>query len=346
MNVHISYKLPKTPDIERELAHLIEKLQKRLQVFRPELVHLKASIEHHSDRVGTTIALNLRLPSGQMAVQQSAPTATAAIKVGSEDLLQQLTKHKELLRNTHHWARRRTDTDMTRWQVPFEETFAAVAVPTVSSEDVRSYVNANLGRLDRFIERELFFRESADQILPDSLSREEVIDEVIARALGDGEKPERLALEPWLYRLALRSVDDLSRREGDGSPSVPLEGWARTPNVRASDEAELQFYQPDESLTEESVIADRRTATPEDIASSDELIALVEIALLGSKPEDREALILHAIEGFTVEEIAAITDRKSDAVRDSIAAARNHVRAVPLLSNRFPGSVMQSTGSD
>ena len=35
----------KTPDIEKEINHLIEKLRKRLQVFRPELVHLKGVIE-------------------------------------------------------------------------------------------------------------------------------------------------------------------------------------------------------------------------------------------------------------------------------------------------------------
>ena len=41
MNVHISYKVRKTPDIEKDINHLVEKLRKRLQVFRPELVHLK-----------------------------------------------------------------------------------------------------------------------------------------------------------------------------------------------------------------------------------------------------------------------------------------------------------------
>jgi len=41
MNVHISYKLPKTPDLEKEFNHQIEKLKRRLQVFRPELVHLR-----------------------------------------------------------------------------------------------------------------------------------------------------------------------------------------------------------------------------------------------------------------------------------------------------------------
>ena len=350
MNVHISYKLPKTPEMEREISHLIEKLQSRLQVFRPELVHLKGSLEHNSERQGTTITLNLRLPSGQMAVQQSASSTTGAIKAGFDDLLQQLKKHKDLLRSTHKWARRGNGRETTVPQVPFESTFAAVTLPTVSAEDVRSYVNVNLGRLDRFIAREIFFRESAVQIPAGSLNKDEVIDEVIARALEDGERPERMALEPWLYRLALRAVDELSRRDGDGAEGVPLESSARKPNVRASDEAELQFHQPDETLTEENVIADRRASTPEDIASSDELIALVQTALLGSKPQDREALILHAMEGFTVEEIAAITDRQSEAVSASIAAARKHVRAAPPLAGRFPEKAsapfLQRTGAD
>jgi hypothetical protein len=44
MNVHFSYKLQRTPDLDREINHGTEKLQKRLQVFRPELVHLKGSL--------------------------------------------------------------------------------------------------------------------------------------------------------------------------------------------------------------------------------------------------------------------------------------------------------------
>ena len=39
MNVHVSYKVSKTPDVEKEINHYVEKLNKRLQVFRPELVH-------------------------------------------------------------------------------------------------------------------------------------------------------------------------------------------------------------------------------------------------------------------------------------------------------------------
>jgi RNA polymerase sigma factor (sigma-70 family) len=340
MNVHISYRDRKTPDIEKDINHLIEKLRKRLQVFRPELVHLKGVVEQNSPREGTTVSLNLRLPSGQMAVQKSALSASSAVKAAFDDLLQQIGKHKDLLRSSHKWQRRRVaDFRPQSPAVAFEDTVAAVRVPTASSDDIRTYVNASLGRLERFVERELFFRETAEEIVPDSITKEEVIDEAIVRALSNGtnggEKPERLALEPWLYRLALRSIDDLSARSPESLLSVHLEESARRQNVRASDEPELQFHQPDETLTRENVIADRRAATPEDIASSDEMVTLVQFALDGANRADREAFILHAIEGCSLDEISVITDRKPDQVRSSIESAREHLRHLVPLASRF-----------
>ena len=249
MNVHIGYKykVHKTPDIEKEISHHLDKLRKRLQVFRPQLIHLKGVIEQNSPREGFIVSLNLRLPSGQMAVQNSASTAPSALKAAFEDLLQQLNKHKAQLRSTHKWPRwRGVENERLNPQVPFEKTLAAVQPPTVSQDDIRSYVNANLGRLERFVERELAYREATDQIPPDSVSKEEVIDEAIARALGDGgEKPERLALEPWLYRLALHAIGDLAAHGFEDLPSIHLEDSARRPNVRASDEHTLRFHQPD-----------------------------------------------------------------------------------------------------
>ena len=111
-------------------------------------------------------------------------------------------------------ARRRSSPGSS--QVPFEQTLAAVQSSTVSAEDIRCYVNANLSRLERFVERELYFREAAEQMAAGFHHQEEVIDEVIAAALGDGgDKPEKLALEPWLYRLAIHAIGDLQARSSD-----------------------------------------------------------------------------------------------------------------------------------
>ena len=339
MNVHVSYRLHKTPAVEKDIQHQVEKLRKRLQVFRPELVHLKGSVEENSPREGTIVSLNLRLPSGQMAVQKSAPTAEAAVKTAFEDLLQQVNKHKELLRSSHKWQRRQNEASQRHApQMPFEKTLAVVYPPTVSAEDVRSYVNVNLSRLERFIEREIYIREVQELIVPDALTKEEVIDETIAAALSDGqEKPERLTLEPWLYRLALNALDELSRTDESNGNAVHLEDSARRRNVKASDEAELQYHQPDESITRETVIADGRVATPEQIFASDEIMRLIASVLrdLGAGP--REAFILYAIEGFGIEEIAAITSVPAEKVLASISAARDHLRKAPGLAREFQG---------
>jgi RNA polymerase sigma factor (sigma-70 family) len=343
MNVHFSYKVSKTPDIEKEINHYVEKLRKRLQVFRPELVHLKGVVEENSPREGFLVSLNLRLPSGQMASQERAPSASAALRSAFDDLLQQLTKHKDLLRNQHRWPRRRRVAEVREEpQVPFEQTLAAVHAPTVSREDISLYINANLQRLQRYVERELRYRESTDQMEADSILVEEVIDEAVATALDDAsEKPEKLALEPWLYRLALRAMDALSTGGRAGEEGVPLQRSARARNVRGSDEAHLQYHQPDEQLIAQDVIPDRSVATPEDIAASDEMVTLIEAALLGATAEQRETFLLYAVEGFTVDEITVITGRKEEEIRRSVAEAREHLRKSVPRGNEFRDKLLQ-----
>ena len=48
---------------------------------------------------GFAVAVNLRLPAGQMAARASAETLHAAIRVAFADLTEQLGKHKEHLRS-------------------------------------------------------------------------------------------------------------------------------------------------------------------------------------------------------------------------------------------------------
>lgn len=346
MNVHVSYKDHKTPDVEQEINNQVEKLRNRLQVFRPELVHLHAGVDHNFGRdSATAVSLNLRLPSGQMAASGLGATAVAAVKSAFDDLQEQLSKHKDRLRAQHKWMHpRRTGRTRPQPQVPFEETIAAVKLPTVSEADISSYVNAKLYRLIRFIERELRYREANGQLEPGLVTREEIIDEAIATALGDEvEKPEKLALEPWLYRLAIRAIDDVVTRNSEPELIVPLHKNAWRPNVLATDEPELQFHQPDETMMAQDNIPDRGAATPEQIAYSDEMVNMVESAMLGARREDREAFLLFAVEGFSPEEIATISDRTVDQVRAAILAARDHLRKALPVPNEFKERLLEQT---
>ncbi len=330
MNVHISYKVPKSPDLEKQINLNIEKLNRRLQVFRPDLIHLHAIVDERPSRAGFDVRLDLRLPSGDIASREEAKVVDAAIKGAFDDLLQQVGKHKDRLRAQHQWPnRRRAGKTREVTQVPFEETLAAVQTASASGEDISTYVNANLPRLQRFVEREVRFRENNGELRPYQLSSREVISEAIANALSREDKPEKLALEPWLYGLALRAMHDLARRGTEDMNSVPLEQSARGRELgwnNGSDEPIMQFHQPDEELTEENLIPNRGVATPEDAAATDEMIRMIEQALVGTKPEDREAFLLFGIEGFTVDELSAISSRPGEAVRGSINSAREHLR--------------------
>jgi len=84
-------------------------------------------------------------------------TVIAAIKAGFEDLKEQLNKHKELLRKQHQchavavaeaWLAR--SPSKTPWRRLTGTNFFG---------DISQYVNVNLPRLKRFIQRELTHRE-------------------------------------------------------------------------------------------------------------------------------------------------------------------------------------------
>jgi DNA-directed RNA polymerase specialized sigma24 family protein/ribosome-associated translation inhibitor RaiA len=347
MNVHVSYKVPKSSDLEQHINQGIEKLNRRLQVFKPDLVNFHAIIEERPARAGFAVRLDLRLPSGDIASRGNADRADAAIKSAFDDLIEQVTKHKDHLRAQHRWPRqRRVGRTRPVPQVPFEETIAAVQPEKVSEEDISSYINANFPRLQRFVERELRFRENNGELRPRQLNPQEVIGEAIANALGQEERPEKLTLEPWLYRLSLRAIRDLAHRDGDGRDTVNLDQPARGNETRlgvGSDEAMLEFHQPDDSVTTESLIPNYGVATPEESAASDEMVELVEMALAGAGKQNREAFLLFSIEGFTVDEIAAISSRPAEDVRKSINAAREHLRKSLPVPDEFKDKLLQHT---
>lgn len=329
MNVHISYKAGKTPEVEREFKHQLEKLARRLQVFRPELVHFHAILElqnGHSARA----SLNLRLPSGQMAAQKSGDTVLAAIKNAFTDLLSQLNKHKELLRGNWNWKRRRASGGRDATDVALEQPTALPQPRTEQAEpenrDVSTWINANLQKLEKFVDRELRYRIATQQIHEDQISREEVIDEVMVSVLSHEESSaDDLPLESRLYRLALRAVRRVAEDNADIA-TVSLDAPAGVQNVSGSDENVLQYHQPDDSLREESVIRDQTVRTPEEIFASEEMVGQLNLVLREVKPAEREVFVLYALEGFTVEEIVRITDLPAHHIRDFIQHAREHVQ--------------------
>ena len=348
MNVHVSYKTGKTPDTEREFQHQLKKLEKRLQVFKPDLVHLRSTIEQANGR-NIVVSLNLRLPSGQMAAQKAGDTPLAAVKAAFADLLSQVNKHKELLRGEWSWKSRRSSGRQAKEAtVPFEAAATAAEAqaqagngPASLQADLGQWVSANLAQLEEFVDRELQFRESSGQIREGQISRQEVIDEVMVSALSQEDgRAELLSLERWFQDLALQAVRNLITANAD-TGSVSLDASAGTQNVTGSDENVLQYHQPDDRLQEESIIRDQNVRTPEEIFASEEMVAQLDVVLSEVGTADREAFVLYTLEGFTVEEIARLSDRAPELVRKSIQHARERIQQKLPSQNELKRSLLQ-----
>jgi DNA-directed RNA polymerase specialized sigma24 family protein/ribosome-associated translation inhibitor RaiA len=364
MNLHFSYKTGKSPEIEKEINQHVTKLGRRLQAFRPELVHLHGTLDSGPPNA-FNVSLNLRLPSGQISSHDSGDSPAAAVKTAFSELLTQVQRHKEFLRSEHKWKRENStvrfasEAGAAESQAPpqsapkkrngrahtedvpesqpekgivgnghasnAEIDEATFKNPPDIQGEIRAYINANLPTLERFVIRELRYRESIGQLQAGLVSPDEVIDEAVVAALSAEEKPSNLSLQRWLYRLALQAINRVAVGNGTDSAALPLEQHVRSQNVTASDESFLQYHQPGETMNREDVVKDPRVFNPEELAASDEMVDQLEQALQGAKRDERESFVLFAIEGFTVEEISHVTDRDAEAIRAEINAARAHL---------------------
>ncbi len=379
MNLHFSYKAAKSADVEHEIQQHVEKLERRLKVFSPDLVHLHGTVDCGSGpKMGCSVSLNLRLPTGQLSAEDSGTNAQAAVKKAFAELISQVNKHKGLLRNEHKWVhdkselaplenieresapKKRSARKTNGHATPDEKVAAAggnlapsmteITAATFDGEgtplqrEIRQYLSTRLQRLERYVVRELRMREAEGDIASGRISETEVLDEVVVSALGTEERPEKLPLERWLFRLTLRTIRRMAT-EGDGDgESVPLEKPAGEQNVTGSDEAFLQFHQPGEMLIEQDVIADERQGNPEERAASDETIDQLADSLNGTSSSAREAFVLFAIEGFTVPEIAEIAERTQSEVRADILSARDFLMKKLPPSNALKRKLLQYSG--
>jgi RNA polymerase sigma factor (sigma-70 family) len=286
-----------------------------------------------------------------MAVQNTAENVLAAVKAAFPDLIAQLTKHKDLLRGDFSRKRRRAGRgQVIEPVVAFEETFASVprqeAAPSARTEksntgsDLETWFNANMGKLKDFIDRELRFRVNSGQLRPEQITAEEVLDEVMVSALSqENGYSQFLSEEASFQRFAIQAIRRLTDDNSEMA-NVSLEAPARSQNVTGSDENVLQYHQPDDRPQEEAVIRDQNVRTPEEIYSSEEMVGQLDLVLHELRAKDREAFVLYTLEGFTVEEIARLSDRPPDQVRQSIHHARERVQQKLPERNQFRRSLL------
>ena len=138
------------------------------------------------------------------------------------------------------------------------------------------------------------------------------------RALGSFRGESRFST--WLYRLASNTCVDILRRR-PGTPFLSL------------DEEDDIILPP---------IADSRRS-PQEIAESKELRAMVDRALDTLAPEFRQAVILRDVVGLSYEEIGSVMELEPGTVKSRIFRARKKLAAVLSADGNFSGYYASKT---
>jgi ribosome-associated translation inhibitor RaiA len=102
-NAHEEWREP----VEKETHRQVEKLDKLLKSYAPDLVQLHADIEKHARKENYTFTVNLSLPTGTLHATGDGPDVLASVKTAFAEIRTQCKKHQSLLRKDYEWKRKR-----------------------------------------------------------------------------------------------------------------------------------------------------------------------------------------------------------------------------------------------
>lgn len=151
---------------------------------------------------------------------------------------------------------------------------------------------------------ELAYRQAVGDLTADDLAPEELVAETLARAWRDRHRrPPLLGIRPWLLGLQFRVAERIVRQEARARELAALSLEAPVPPGPIYDDEESfwEWYQPDERLRTEDVIADPRTN--ESAPAEEDAAPLPATEAL--PPMTRWVFILHRRHRLAIEQTAA-----------------------------------------
>ncbi len=330
MRTRLSFKHGSSADHEA-LTRLIDEwagrhLEPMLNKFGFANARMNAMVEKRAK--GTAryrVKLHLHVPPKKILVAKADGNDLITITHSAlEHIRHELRKHIDRIRHQELYKRKE------RRKRLHEQKARAAALQTETAAQADSMTEALRPRLERVIRRELAYLRAQGDLPPDYPTVQDVLDEVMLTVKADWCDSD---IDGSLYPRMLKAMHEILDHEVDASrvygQALSLE---RTPEKDAEDQAEDmvgeeigEFWQPDEALRLEDVIADSEARDPEqereEIERAAEALPYL-LELMRTLPIDwRRALLLHDVDGVTVEELAICFAQPAETVRNWIGSA-------------------------
>ena len=325
--------------LRKKLREKISKLEKHLNHFPADTVHLHIKLERYPKKRLHIAALTLRVPSNILRSQKSAPDVIKAFDDAIKTLLRELASLKAELRRETFWKRKgRRDRLRQLKSGGFTTQPQAEGIGPQSESDVlRDLLEQHHRRLLRYVRRHLWHEIAIGELPAGAIDARAVVDEVARFALAEPKKkPSEFGYLLWLYVLARQEIVRRCKAfKAQAKESVSLE----TPKILDEDAEAAAGYDPEQPLDiieneleppiaeAKDLLPDTRVETPDQIAAHHDLLAQMrKTANTWPKPE-REVFELYFVEGFDPAEIAMVVGQPASRVTELITSLQERLRA-------------------
>lgn len=324
MKFDISYRnLPKAQHapVRASIEKYAERhLRPALEAFAGKELHLRGTLEKR--KLDYRVTFRMQLPGRKAIVAQASnETLEQAIHEALLELARQSEKHRARISHESAWRRKARRERLQQRQA-------------LDLSNIQQQVEVSLGsllpRLETWIRHELAYLRASGLLAEDYPSFADVRDEMYVRIQSEwGSLPHN---EDALLSAAMKTVhqilDEEQKRAAEAEQMVSLEDSVPED---ASDEAEDmvgeeigEYYQPDQDLHVEDLIADTEIPPPEAAVDPEAVDACYEF--LGALPVLwRRALTLVHREGIPVATVADILSIDMDKLKDILTVGELYV---------------------
>ncbi len=322
--------------LENRLREKLGELEKHLERFPPDAVHLNVGLERHSRRREFKAALTLRLPSNILRVEKKAEEAFSAFDEAIRVMVRQLEDHKAGLRNEAVWKRRRRTPEAVAVRFAAAPMANGVA-PETLAEIIRDLLKDNYRRFFAYVRRRVERAEAAGLIFRSAIDPRGVLDEAARQALSAPEnKPEKLSYRLWIYRLI---KDELTRRfervQQELRDDISLRrqqllhaGSRRDRNQDIGGGSEFADETLESAVAELSGILPHPEGSPGEETEHRDLLDYLHNLAHHWTVTEQHVFALHFVEGLSAFEVALVESMPEDEVNQTVASIQTRLREV------------------
>lgn len=308
------------------IAKEVRQLESHLKRCRPELVRLEISVSQTAGKCSIHASLHLQLPSGVIAAHEDGFEIEPVLRKSFADLRRRVDRKVALLKDEPQSKRAARRARIGALLPPARDK--AEAERRALFFDL---IEDHLDAVYDTVRRELPYMEASGSVREGRLHVGDLVDATILKGLERFERrPAEFAVGAWLTRLAFETIDaaarDASRALPDSAASLESEPDAPAQDPTEADQQMFEFYQPDDVLRLEDLVADGSANDPEVEATRHEVALALHRVIAALPALWRRVLLRLDLENDTAEKISLTLGIPKDDVRGITQSVRAHVR--------------------